>query len=95
MWPDRVSNLGPRAYESGALPNALGGPAVMGAISWSTHLKKLIRQVLGTKLSTNLIKFKTNFKFYCSIKRYQNPRNNQGTPFLNLVALALYFSSGK
>ena len=27
MWPDRVSNLGPRTYESGALPTALRGPA--------------------------------------------------------------------
>ena len=28
MWPDRVSNPGPLTYESGALPNALRGPAV-------------------------------------------------------------------
>ena len=27
MWPDRVSNLGPLTYESGALPIALRGPA--------------------------------------------------------------------
>ena len=27
MWPDRVSNLGPLTYESGALPTALCGPA--------------------------------------------------------------------
>ena len=27
MWPDRVSNPGPRTYESGALPTALRGPA--------------------------------------------------------------------
>ena len=26
MWPDRVSNPGPRTYESGALPIALRGP---------------------------------------------------------------------
>ena len=26
MWPDRVSNLGPLNYESGALPTALRGP---------------------------------------------------------------------
>ena len=30
MWPDRVSNPGPPTYESGALPIALRGPAVMG-----------------------------------------------------------------
>ena len=29
MWPDRVSNLGPLACESGALPIALRGPAKM------------------------------------------------------------------
>ena len=27
MWPDRESNPGPLAYESGALPTALCGPA--------------------------------------------------------------------
>ena len=27
MWPDRVSNLGPLTYESGALATALRGPA--------------------------------------------------------------------
>ena len=29
MWPDRVSNPGPPTYESGALPTALRGPAVL------------------------------------------------------------------
>ena len=29
MWPDRVSNPGPLTYESGALPIALHGPAVL------------------------------------------------------------------
>ena len=29
MWPDRVSNLGPLTYESGALLTALRGPAPM------------------------------------------------------------------
>ena len=28
MLPDRVSNPGPLTYESGALPNALRGPAL-------------------------------------------------------------------
>ena len=28
MWPDRVSNSGPLALESDALPTALRGPAV-------------------------------------------------------------------
>ena len=30
MLPDRVSNPGPLTYESGALPIALRGPAVLG-----------------------------------------------------------------
>ena len=29
MWPDRVSNPGPPTYESGALPIALRGPALI------------------------------------------------------------------
>ena len=29
MWPDRGSNLGPLTYESGALPTALRGPALL------------------------------------------------------------------
>ena len=29
MLPDRVSNPGPRTYESGALPIALRGPALI------------------------------------------------------------------
>ena len=28
MWPDRVSNQGPLALESDALPTALRGPAI-------------------------------------------------------------------
>ena len=34
MLPDRVSNPGPLTYESGALPIALRGPAILsGALS--------------------------------------------------------------
>ena len=29
MWPGRVSNPGPLTYESGALPIALRGPALI------------------------------------------------------------------
>ena len=32
MWPERVSNLGPLTYESGALPTALRGPATFHEI---------------------------------------------------------------
>ena len=37
MWPDRVSNPGPRTYESGALPIALRGPANPNAM-WSKSI---------------------------------------------------------
>ena len=33
MWPDRVSNLGPLTYESGALPTALRGLATSMVMS--------------------------------------------------------------
>ena len=32
MLPDRVSNPGPLTYESGALPIALRGPAILGQV---------------------------------------------------------------
>ena len=32
MWPGRVSNPGPLTYESGALPTALGGPAIVNYV---------------------------------------------------------------
>ena len=38
MWPDWVSNPGPLTYESGALPTALRGPAVLGEMSCVLHL---------------------------------------------------------
>ena len=52
MWPDRVSNPGPLALESDALPTALRNPAIC-AVSMGTDLKmksnkcqKPIRQCL-------------------------------------------------
>ena len=33
MLPDRVSNPGPLTYESGALPTALRGPAIVSAFN--------------------------------------------------------------
>ena len=32
MWPDQVSNPGPLTYESGALPIALCGPALINTL---------------------------------------------------------------
>ena len=37
MLPDRVSNPGPLTYESGALPIALRGPALMCRKTHITH----------------------------------------------------------
>ena len=37
MLPDRVSNPGPLTYESGALPIALRGPALMTGIPAKFH----------------------------------------------------------
>ena len=39
MWPDRVSNPGPLAYESGALPTALRGPAVTSPVNCMQNVK--------------------------------------------------------
>ena len=38
MLPDRVSNPGPLAYESGALPIALRGPARVCTCQWHLHV---------------------------------------------------------
>ena len=38
MWPDRVSNPGPPTYESGALPTALRGPAIVDRIWLTMHI---------------------------------------------------------
>ena len=38
MLPDRVSNPGPLTYESGALPIALRGPAIIRCMSCSSRI---------------------------------------------------------
>ena len=38
MLPDRVSNPGPLTYESGALPIALRGPAVI-IVGWGSRVE--------------------------------------------------------
>ena len=40
MLPDRVSNPGPLTYESGALPNALRGPA--GAMQYCIDVDRTL-----------------------------------------------------
>ena len=43
MLPDRVSNPGPLTYESGALPIALRGPAVISRLPKLRDFKRHIR----------------------------------------------------
>ena len=48
MLPDRVSNPGPLTYESGALPTALRGPAVLNIIkSFDAHVFAVSHPVTG------------------------------------------------
>ena len=44
MLPDRVSNPGPLAYESGALPIALRGPACVQAALISNRSTKYVHE---------------------------------------------------
>ena len=44
MLPDRVSNPGPLTYESGALPIALRGPALMIALTYQIHYGQSMEQ---------------------------------------------------
>ena len=54
MLPDRVSNPGPLTYESGALPIALRGPAVLSVNGHSSF-----RQILLATLGNGCEKQKT------------------------------------
>ena len=40
MWPDRISNPGPLALESDALPTALRGPAIL---NYKTELNRMYK----------------------------------------------------
>ena len=53
MLPDRVSNLGPLTYESGALPIALRGPAAADDIHkyFFIVLKRKIRLDISSESS--------------------------------------------
>ena len=65
MWPDRVSNPGPLAYESGALPTALRGPAQQGVVKYSVNLLQLGRaQLLRFCTATPFIQ---HLKFHSQI----------------------------
>ena len=60
MLPDRVSNPGPLTYESGALPTALRGPAIL--LLWAEELQKFYEG--ATLIYDNTILNKTKKKFY-------------------------------
>ena len=53
MLPDRVSNLGPLTYESGALPIALRGPAQHFVTTRVVHLPKRAGTSLITEWDRN------------------------------------------
>ena len=44
MLPDRVSNPGPLTYESGALPTALHGPAVLELNTVGRHMYDYVQK---------------------------------------------------
>ena len=59
MWPDRVSNPGPLALESDALPTALRGPAKFGL----RVLRELrgVREVISAKQLMNHVERARSF----------------------------------
>ena len=58
MLPDRVSNPGPLTYESGALPIALCGPAIVQSIvSLTSLLRGQLVKCFTTLLPNRLIFF--------------------------------------
>ena len=61
MLPDRVSNLGPLTYESGALPIALRGPAFIPTnsllLSKGCFLLLLLKTRTCTEYTLKILKF--------------------------------------
>ena len=51
MWPDRVSNPGPLTYESGAIPTARHGPALLveDLLSFLGHIKSCMQLIFAEK----------------------------------------------
>ena len=47
MWPDRVSNPGPLTYESGALPTALRGLAILLELRGKAYAKVFTYTVMS------------------------------------------------
>ena len=61
MLPDRVSNPGPPTYESGALPIALRGPAIIASTDGSVD--DLSQTGSCTSVRTSLRKY-THSEYY-------------------------------
>ena len=56
MLPDRVSNPGPLTYESGALPIALRGPAVIDKpLLLGINISKYVNIFLSTNPTTFIL----------------------------------------
>ena len=60
MLPDRVSNPGPLTYESGALPIALRGPAVI-----------LSKTIMAYTANEHIMLIKCSFALYSSVVYFQ------------------------
>ena len=69
MWPDRVTNPGPLAHESDALPTALRGPA---SAPGSCGLVQVVLQVLNILYRRQI---ESNIGLRCR-PRNPNPRVN-------------------
>ena len=55
MLPDRVSNTGPLAYESGALPIALRGPSTIKAVNRLTAYINQEQHIIQRSIEFDLI----------------------------------------
>ena len=69
MLPDRVSNTGPLTYESGALPIALRGPAIINEKfvfnkdeAQHAHTRKYMIHYLIIRISLGIISFRVRSK---------------------------------
>ena len=63
MLPDRVSNPGPLAYESGTLPIALRGPAMGHSNHYTSYITQKGSKTLGLDKTSFCLKKKQIFVF--------------------------------
>ena len=70
MWPDRVSNPGPLALESDALPTEIRSPArLLSKLHESLKLQNFSSPVLFTSISTYPSRLPTAFLVYSDNRR--------------------------